>query len=271
MILHGAPVKEEIKAELIEKIKKLKRKPCLAIIQIGNREDANIYIRNKVKFGEEIGAEVLVKKESDISEKELIKNIQILNNNKEIDGIIVQLPLPRDLDADKILNTISVKKDVDGLSRTNDPENIVIPATARGVIALFDYYKIQIKNKKVAVIGQSALTGRPIADELEKRGAIVYRCDINTEDIPKITKDCDILVSAAGQARLVTGNFVNEKQIVIDVGINRISPESKLIGDVIFEEVEPLVAAITPVPGGVGPLTVACLFENLLDLCYHAS
>lgn len=288
MILYGAPVRAKIKENLIARIKKLGRAPVLAVVQVGDREDSNIYIKNKIKFGEEVGVKVLLKKfDESIEEKDLIKEIEKLNKNENIDGIIVQLPLPKDLNAGKIINNLSPQKDADGLvSRaTLDTTMLVTPATARAVMALLDYYEIEVKGKKVVVIGQSILAGKPISDELERRGAEVVRCDSNTKNIPEIAKGCDILVSAVGKAELITKEFVSEKQVVVDVGINRITPlaplklrgESeeknaltkgpKIVGDIDFEEVEPLVAAITPVPGGIGPLTVACLFENLLDLC----
>jgi len=171
------------------------------------------------------------------------------------------------LDEKKVLNAVSVEKDADGLVSRGTLDTI--PATARGVITLLNFYKIEIKNKKVAVIGQSILTGKPIANEFEKRGAKVSRCDIHTRNIPEITKGCDILISATGKHGLITKEFVNEKQVIVDVGINRI--RGNVVGDVNFAEVEPIVTAVTPVPGGVGPLTVACLFQNLLDLCYHNS
>lgn len=279
MILYGAPVREKIKAELIEKIKKLDRNPVLAIVQAGDREDSNIYVRNKQKFGSEIGIEVRIKKfelDTNEKEKELIKEIKKLNKDENIDGIIVQLPLPEGFDSEKIINVIAKEKDADGLASPDQGEveseapGGVVPATARGVMTLLDFYQIEIKGKKVAVIGQSGLAGAPIADELEKRQAKVFRCDIETKNIPEIARNCDILISAVGKVGLVDKSFVNENQIVIDVGINK-SEDGKLIGDVNFVEVEPLVTAITPVPGGVGPLTVACLFENLIDLCYHVS
>jgi len=278
-ILYGAPIKEKIKEELIARVKKLKKSPVLAIIQVGDREDSNVYIKQKQKFGEEIGVKVALKKfEENTKEEELILEIERLNEDKNINGIIVQLPLPKNLNSEKILNSVSVQKDADGLvSKVVFDTN---PAAARGVITLLDYYQIEIKNKKVTVIGQGILAGKPIANEFEKRGAEVFRCDINTKNIPEITKKCDILISAVGKPDLITKEFVNERQVVIDVGINKISPpnpplilrggqkeeKSKLVGDVNFVEVEPLVYAITPVPGGIGPLTVCSLFQNLLDL-----
>jgi len=268
MILYGAPVKEKIKEILISRMQKLQKRACLpagrpvlAIVQVGNREESNIYIKQKQKFGEEIGAKVILKKfEENISEQELTDEVNELNNDGSINGIIVQLPLPGHINSEKIINLISVKKDADGLRG----DSSIIPATARAVMTLLEHYNIQTKGRKVAVIGQSILAGGPIANELEKRGAEVFRCDINTENIPEIAKKCDIVVSAVGKAGFITKGFINKGQVVIDVGINRI--EGKLMGDVAFEEVKPLVYAITPVPGGVGPLTVACLFQNLLDL-----
>lgn len=259
-ILYGAPVREKIKEILVERIKKLKRSLVLAIVQVGDREDSNVYIRNKIKFGEEIGAGVVLKKYADdIKEEELISEIEKLNKDENVDGIIVQLPLPENLNTEKIINTVLVGKDADGLVSEN-----IVPATARGVMTLLEFYEIELKNKKVAVIGQGILAGIPIAVEMEKRGAEVYRCDINTKNIPEVAKDCDILISAVGKPGLITKEFVNERQVVVDVGVSKMG--DKLVGDVNFEEVEPLIYAITPVPGGVGPLTVCSLFQNLLDL-----
>lgn len=289
-ILYGAPVKEEIKKKLIEKVKRLKKKPVLAILQVGDREDSNLYIKNKIKFGEDIGVAVELRKFKDLKienfknlqkpEEEILKTIKNFNEDKNIDGIIVQLPLPGSLDTKKILSQIKKEKDADGLTspltpllekeRGKDGTLLVTPATARAVMDILDFYKITVENKKVAVIGQSLLAGKPISETLEKRGARVFRCDINTENIPEIAKNCDVLVVAVGKAGLVMEEFVNKDQVVIDVGINKIAIEGgkkgKFVGDVDFEKVEPLVSAITPTPGGVGPVTVACLFENLLDL-----
>jgi methylenetetrahydrofolate dehydrogenase (NADP+) / methenyltetrahydrofolate cyclohydrolase len=264
-ILYGAPVREKIKAELIERIKKLGRSPVLAIVQVGDREDSNVYIKQKQKFGQEIGAKTKYLK-IEKKEKEIIDKIKELNEDERVDGIIIQLPLPNGVNTEKVLNEIKKEKDADGLAK----ESMVIPATARGVMAMLDYYGIELKGNRAAVIGQSILAGKPISDELERRGAVVFRCDITTPDIPVITRECDILISAAGKAGLITKNYINEKQVVVDVGINK-NDEGKLAGDVYFEEVQPLVVGISPVPGGVGPLTVACLFQNLLDLteCRH--
>ena len=291
-ILYGTPIKEKIKEELKIRVKKLEKEPILAIIQVGDREDSNVYIKQKQKFGGEIGIKVVLNKFVNISEEELESEIKKLNKDKNIDGIIVQLPQPKNLNTQKIINTVSVKKDADGLvskmpfdscSKKGIFDIDTVLATARGVMALLDFYQIEIKNKKVAVIGQGILAGIPIAIEMEKKGAEVFRCDINTKNIPEITKGCDILISAVGKPGLITKEFINERQVVVDVGINKTSPPThlleagersgqtktslpKLVGDVNYAEVEPLVYAITPVPGGIGPLTVSCLFQNLLDL-----
>ncbi|MEK7635163.1 MAG: bifunctional 5,10-methylenetetrahydrofolate dehydrogenase/5,10-methenyltetrahydrofolate cyclohydrolase [Patescibacteria group bacterium] len=283
-ILYGAPVKEEIKKELVERIKRLKTKLFLAIVQVGDRADSNVYVKNKQKFGEEIGAGVSINKFAEnISEEELIGEIENLNKDEKINGIIVQLPLSVGLDSEKILNNIAKEKDADGLTSPPAPlleagegrKKKTTPATARAVLALLDFYQIPMAGKNVAVIGRSKLAGAPIAEVLKSRGANVTVCNKSTPNTAQICREADILISAAGQAGLVTKDFVKTGQVVVDVGINQSckeafldgSQKTKLVGDVAFNEVEPIVFAITPVPGGVGPLTVACLFQNLIDLC----
>jgi len=289
-ILYSQPVREKIKEELGEKIKRLERQPVLAIVQSGNREDSSIYIKQKLKFGEEIGVQVRFKdlkieKLKDRGEGGIIEEIKRLNEDKEVDGIIVQLPLPDGFDKEKVLESILISKDADGLVSGSK----TIPATARAILKLLEYYEIEVRDKKVAIIGRSLLVGRPTAELLREKGALVSVCHRQTANMAEICRGSHILISAAGQAGLVTKDFVHPNQVVIDVGINTPPPASqwtsptlgevgqtnitgprKLVGDVNFAEVEPIVASITPVPGGIGPLTVACLFENLLDLCYNA-
>ena len=293
-ILYGAPVREKIKADLIKRIEGLEKKPVLVIVQVGDRPDSNIYIRNKIKFGEEVGAEVRLEKLNierlNDSEKEVLEIIERLNKDENVNGIIVQLPLPAGFNTEKVVASVSKSKDADGLvGSEGGGEMVVTPATARAVMRLLDFYKVEVRGKKAAVIGRSRLAGGPIARSLEEAGAEVYVCHRETPNIPDICRGADIIVSAAGQPNLVTKDYVKEGQVVIDVGINKVSNEiipstpltlsgelertdqksekQKLVGDVAFYEVEPIVSAITPVPGGVGPLTVACLFENLIDLC----
>lgn len=291
-ILYGAPVRERIKENLIRRVAELGKQPVLAIVQVGNRPDSNIYISNKIKFGEEVGVRVVLKKfeldtntqmsTNDTNQERVIEEIQKLNEDENVNGIIVQLPLPEGFDTEKVVRSISKEKDADGLvGSEKEGEVLVTPATARAVMQLLDFYKIDVNAKKATVIGRSRLAGGPIAKSLEQAGAIVTVCHKETTNVPEVCREADILISAAGQPNLVTKDYVKQGQIVIDVGINKIThpltpsltkregePEKpKLVGDVAFDEVEPIVTNITPVPGGVGPLTVACLFENLLDLC----
>ncbi len=296
-ILSGIPVREKVKVDLIERVRRLDFKPFLVVVQVGDREDSNIYIRNKIKFGESLGVGVILKKfDQDIGEAVLIKQVEQISQDKNVHGIIIQLPLPEGIDSTRVINSIPKNKDADGLTTSpltpllakerGREENIMLvtPATARAVESILDYYEIPVAHKKVAVIGRSKLAGGPIAISLRERGAEVFVCHKGTENTKDICKSSDIIVSAAGQAGLVGRDFVKEGQVVIDVGINKIAPppapspkgrggekdgletKPKLVGDVNFDEVAPIVEAITPVPGGVGPLTVACLFENLLDL-----
>ncbi len=271
-VLYGKPVRDSIKANLVERIGRLSFVPELVIFQVGDRDDSNIYINNKKKFGEEIGAKIRhIKLDESVEERVLIEEVKKMNNEESVSGIIIQLPLPKNMDTEKILSFISKEKDADGLREVGgeNEEIFVTPATARAVENILDFYNIEVLGKKVAVVGRSRLAGSPIASVLRKRGAQVEVCHKETLDTEAVCKSSDVLVSAAGQPSLITKDFVNSNQVVIDVGINRVN--ASVVGDVDFEEVEPIVKAITPVPGGVGPLTVACLFENLLDLCYNKS
>lgn len=285
MIFYGAPVREKIRSEIKSRVEKLGFKPRLAIVQVGDRPDSNIYVSKKINFGLEVGVEVVLKKfqcstnsrihTNDTNQERVIAEIRKLNEDKNINGIIVQLPLPKDFDTAKVVNVIDKLKDADGLRENAEAEGVLVtPATARAVLTLLDYYNVDIKNKKAVVLGRSRLAGGPIGKLLREMGAEVVVCHRGTQNIPTLAKKADLLVSAVGQPSFVNRDFVNENQIVIDVGINRIQVsdeknknQEKIVGDVNFDEVVGVVKAISPVPGGVGPLTVACLFENLLDLC----
>jgi len=273
-ILYSQPVREKIKEELGEKIKRLERQPVLAIVQSGNREDSSIYIKQKLKFGEEIGVQVRFKdlkieKLKDRGEGGIIEEIKRLNEDKEVDGIIVQLPLPDGFDKEKVLESILISKDADGLVSGSK----TIPATARAILKLLEYYEIEVRDKKVAIIGRSLLVGRPTAELLREKGALVSVCHRQTANMAEICRGSHILISAAGQAGLVNKEFVHPNQVVIDVGINRVQNQesriknlkSKIVGDVDFDSVSKIASYITPVPGGVGPMTVAALMQNLVD------
>jgi methylenetetrahydrofolate dehydrogenase (NADP+)/methenyltetrahydrofolate cyclohydrolase len=270
-LLSGKLVREKITESLKARVAGLGFVPKLAIIQVGDREDSSIYIRNKIKFGQEIGVEVEhLKFDASVSEREVLEKISGLNLDEAVNGIIVQLPLPAEMDAAKLTQAVAKSKDVDGLGFEDVGEMHLMPATTRAIFELLDFYQIDVKGKKVAIIGRSRLVGAPTAEMFRREGAEVSICHRGTQNMPDICKSADILISAAGQANLVTKDFVNALQTVIDVGINKLplpdSEKSRIVGDVNFEEVEPIVKNITPVPGGVGPLTVSCLFENLLDL-----
>ncbi len=259
-ILYGKVIADGIRAELADQISKLELKPTLAIVQIGDDPRSNIYIKRKIEFGESIGVMVkLINLNKDCSTEEVLGVISKLNLDNHVTGIIVQLPMPKHIERERVLSEIVGSKDVDGISGNSK----FIPATARGVMAMLDYYNVKLDGVNAVVIGRSDLVGKPVAGELRKRGAIVTVCHKGTDNIPDIARHASVLVSAAGEAKLVTSEFTNPDQVIIDVGINSI--EGGIVGDADFENIVDKVKAISPVPGGVGPLTVAMLFRNLFD------
>jgi len=273
--------------------------PQLAILQIGDLAESSAYINQKKLFGEKIGAKVTHKTyPAKVSEEELVADIKKLNIDSKIHGIIVQLPIPASLDKQKILDAVAPQKDVDGLTATNikrlwaNDERVIMPATVRGVISLLEHYEIPIEGQKVTVIGRSMLVGKPLALALLNKNATVTLCHRKTKNLAEEARNADILVVAAGSKHLIGKNFVKKGQVVIDVGINfadskvnakitenkiaknnlmgNLKPENeipkqKMVGDVDFEAVKDIVSAISPVPGGVGPMTVASLFQNLVE------
>jgi 5,10-methylene-tetrahydrofolate dehydrogenase/methenyl tetrahydrofolate cyclohydrolase len=274
-ILSGKNVRDEVVEKMKSEIQQLAVKPTLVILQVGDRQDSNSYIAQKKKFGDAIGALVIHERfEETASQKKILSSIRKFNLEKHVHGIILQLPIPEHLHKDELINAIDQSKDVDGLTHANnmlflahDPRAI-IPATAKGVLALLQFYNIQISGKKVTIIGNSDLVGKPIATAFEQQGAIITICDIRNKDLVPFTKSADIIVVATGNPKLITADHVSAGQIVIDVGITVYEYDGKrrLVGDVDFEAVEPIVAAISPVPGGVGPMTVTALFANLVEV-----
>jgi len=279
-ILSGKEIKEEIRESLKEKIQSFEEKLCLAIVKVGDRSDSDAYIKQKEKFGIEIGVDVKIFSFSErTSEEEIMGQIEKLNSDETVHGIILQLPIPEYLDEKRIIESIDKSKDVDGLTSFNvsllyKNKKSVVPATARGVLTLLDYYDIPVQGKNVVVVGRSLLAGKPIALGLLNRNATVTICHSHTEDLKKITKGADILIVVCGVKHLITEEYVSKNQIVIDVGIHDNNtdkgeleePNKKYTGDVDFKEVSKVVSAITPVPGGVGQMTVASLYENLMDV-----
>ncbi len=265
LLLDGKKVREHYIPLLMERIKKLSFSPCLVIIQVGDRADSDAFIKAKKSFAQKIGAqEIHVKLDEKVTQAEVLQQIQKHNNDEEVQGIIVQLPLPSHLDPDIIINSIDPKKDTDGLT----PQAIFMPATARGIRDLLKFYQVELVGKKVTVVGQSKLVGKPIAEMCKKEGAIVTVCDSKTTELEEKTKNTNILIVAIGKPLFIDEKYVSKGQIIIDVGITR-AADNVLHGDVDFEKVKDIVNAITPVPGGVGQMTVLALFENLVEACYN--
>ena len=260
----------EIKmADLKNKVNQLGTQLGLVVIQIGDDEASNVYVKQKEKLALEIGYKFVHKRyTSNVTNEEIIEYINELNNDDSIDGIIVQMPIPSHLDTELIQNTISPLKDVDGLTFFNTGRLVhgspaLVPCTPKGIVELLDYYNIDIEGKKAVVVGRSILVGKPIAHMLLNRNATVTICHSKTKDVSSYTKDADIVVVAVGKAGFLTGDMIKEGSIVIDVGISRI--DGKLYGDVDFESCKDKVSYLTPVPGGIGPMTVYELMNNVYE------
>lgn len=269
-IIDGKLVSSIIKENLKKEISSLDEKLTLVVIQVGNNEASNIYVNKKINLCNEIGINSIYKKYDDIDEENLIKEIEKFNNDSSINGILVQLPLPDSFNTKNVINSISYKKDVDGLTSINlgklyNNEESIIPCTAKGIMKLLDYYNVLLEGKKVSIVGRSNLVGIPLFKLLLDRNCTVTMCHSKTKDLKSILKESDIIISATGKKGLITFDMVKEGTVVIDVGISRI--DNKIYGDVCFDEVEDKASLITKVPGGVGPMTVICLMENTLD-CY---
>jgi|TARA_Y100000310_G_scaffold308996_1_gene352655 methylenetetrahydrofolate dehydrogenase (NADP+)/methenyltetrahydrofolate cyclohydrolase len=273
-IIDGKKIAEEVLLELKDKIDKLDKKPGLAVIIVGDNKASKIYVRKKEEACTKIG--IYSEKhelEESTSEEKLIELIDELNNKDDIHGILVQLPLPGHINEDKVINAILPSKDVDGfhpvsIGKLFIGENRLVPCTPKGIMKLIESTGEEIEGKNAVVIGRSNIVGKPVALLLLQKNATVTVCHSKTENINEITKNADILVAAVGKPKLVTEDMVKEGAIVIDVGMNR--TEEGLCGDVDFENVKEKCSFITPVPGGVGPMTVAMLMENCLE-CFEKS
>lgn len=266
-LLDGKVVKRQVLSELKEEISKLDRPLGLVVIQVGEDPASVVYVRQKEKMAISLGFNFQhIKFESNVSEDVLLERIEQLNNDDTVDGILVQMPVPKHLNPKVIQNAISPLKDVDGLTDINmgrliHNEESLVPCTPLGIMDLLKYYNISVKGKRVVVVGRSDLVGKPIFGLMMNADATVTLCHSKTEDISKITKKADILVVAIGQANFITANDIRKGAVVIDVGINRME-DGTLKGDVDFESVKDKVSYITPVPGGVGQMTVAELGRN---------
>lgn len=266
-LLDGKKVKEKILKDLKSEVSKLDRSLGLVVIQVGDDPASSVYVRQKEKMAELLGYSFRhIKLPADVTEKDLLIEINNLNNDDLVDGILVQMPIPKHLDQKIIQNAISPYKDVDGLTDVNmgklvHGEEALVPCTPKGIMRLLKFYKIDVLGKNVVIVGRSDLVGKPLASLMINSHATVTLCHSRSKDLAKITKKADILVTAIGKPKLIGRNYVKRGTVVVDVGINRLT-DGTLCGDVNFEEVKDKVSYITPVPGGVGQMTVAELGEN---------
>lgn len=280
-LIDGKKIAQEIKDEIAQKVNELikagGKKPHLAAVLVGNDGGSETYVAHKVKACEYVGYDsTLIRKEAIITEEELLKIVDELNKNNNIDGFIVQLPLPKHISEQKIIEAIDYKKDVDGFHPVNVGRMIIgipsfISATPFGILELLRRYKIETSGKNCIVIGRSNIVGKPMANLLSQKGypgdATVTVCHSRTKNLKEVCAQADIIIAAMGSPEFVTGDMVKEGAVVIDVGTTRVNSDEtksgfKLKGDVKFDEVAPKCSYITPVPGGVGPMTIVSLLHN---------
>ena len=277
MIIDGkkeaANLREEIKNEILEIKKKTNKNPSLTVILIGDFAPSQIYVRNKEKNSTEVGiTSNVIKYPKEVKEKEVLDKINELNNDKNISGILVQLPLPEQISKEKIINAIDPKKDVDGFNPINvgnlaSGYKSIVPCTPLGCLLLIKKVEKNLSGKHAVIIGRSNLNGKPMAQLLLKENCTVTVVHSKTNNLQEECLKADILVAAVGVPNLVKKDWVKSSAIIIDVGINKVG--DKIVGDVNFEEIKDNIKAITPVPGGVGPMTIACLLKNTLE-CFKA-
>lgn len=284
ILLDGKATADKIKAEIAEIVKKRisegKKQPHLAAILVGNDGASQTYVGHKERACEQVGFKsTLVKLDEDVTEDGLLSVINDINQNNDIDGLIVQLPLPKHIDENKVIEAISASKDVDGFHPVNVGKMMLgmpsfLPATPYGILKLIEHYNIQTSGKHCVILGRSNIVGRPMANLLSRKDkyadCTVTMCHSRTKNIEYFTKQADIIIAAIGIPEFLKGDMVKEGAVIIDVGITRIKSETskngyKLIGDVEFESVAPKSSYITPVPGGVGPMTIVSLLLNTLD------
>jgi methylenetetrahydrofolate dehydrogenase (NADP+)/methenyltetrahydrofolate cyclohydrolase len=277
-ILDGAAMARQVYDDLRARVAALRgagTTPGLATVVVGDNAASRVYVRNKVKACSDVGVHAEVHElPAETSEETLMSKIAELNSNSAIHGILVQLPLPRAIAAQRVLQSIALAKDVDGFSWSNlgalvDGHPQLVPCTPLGVMHMLDAAGAQLEGAHAVVIGRSSIVGKPVALLLIARGATVTVCNSKTPDLASFTRSADVLVAAAGRASLVTGDMVKPGAVVIDVGINRL-PNGKLVGDVDFETVKDQAGSISPVPGGVGRMTVAMLVSNTVRAAERA-
>ena len=281
-VLDGKKVAQKLKNNLKIEIENLKLKfncvPGLAVVQVGNVAASSVYVKAKTKSALEVGISIIDHHlEDKTTQEELISLIHKLNNQENVNGILVQLPLPKHINEQVILDSINPDKDADGFHPLNvgklsianyNDENLLIPCTPYGCLLMLKELKVQLSGKNAIVIGRSNIVGKPMAQLLLKESCTVTIAHSKTEDLPSVCSKADIVVAAVGKPQMIKGSWIKKNAIVIDVGINRVDlqkedgKKSQLVGDVMFDEVLSSASAVTPVPGGVGPMTIACLLRN---------
>ena len=272
-LLNGKELAQKLQQEMTQEVTALKEKglqPGLAVILVGEDSASQVYVRNKERAANNIGMySVVYRLPETTSEADLIAKIEELNQDDKIHGILVQLPLPKHINEDLVLDTIAPEKDVDGFHPMNlgnlfAGKPTMIPCTPAGIMELIKLSGLDLAGKNAVIIGRSNIVGKPMAHLLLQANATVTICHSKTKDLPKVAKQADVLVVAIGRANFVTADFIKEGAVVIDVGINR-DENNKLTGDVKFDEVAPLTSYITPVPGGVGPMTITMLMRQTIE------
>ncbi len=262
--------KEEMKAGMAGLESRFGRKPCLAVIIVGDNPASRSYVRGKIKAAEFVGMESrLIELPREVSEEILLSAISELNADEKVDGILVQLPLPGHINEDKVIDAISVAKDVDGFHPSNVASlwlgrKCIVPCTPKGIIKMIESTGVEIAGKKAVVVGRSNIVGKPVAKLLLDRNATVTIAHSRTKDLAAVCREADILVAAVGRPKMITSDMVKPGAVVIDVGINRVA-DGTLVGDVDFGPASEVAGYISPVPGGVGPMTITMLMENTIE------
>ena len=274
-IINGKELALSLKQEMADDVatftEKYGRVPHLVVILVGEDPGSVSYVTGKAKASAEVGIKnTTIRREATITEEELLGIIDELNADNEVDGILVQLPLPKHIDSDKVIAAIRAEKDVDGFHPMNVAnlwlkQPCTLPCTPKGIIKLLKRANVEIAGKEVVVIGRSNIVGLPVSKLLLNENATVTIAHSRTKDLKEVTRRADILVVAIGRPKFVTADMVKPGAVVIDVGVNRDPETKKLCGDVDFAAIEPIASAITPVPGGVGPMTITCLMENTIE------
>ena len=261
-------LRRNIKVETTDLISEFNKQPHLVVILVGENPASESYVRSKERACIRAGMKsTLIRKNASIKEAELIDIIENLNKDESVHGILLQLPIPKHINEDKVINLITPLKDVDGfcnenVARLNKGQSALVPCTPLGITKILEEYNIDPTGKHCVIIGRSQIVGKPMAALMLKRNATVTVCHSRTKNIRELTKQADILIVAIGRANMVDASYVKPGAVVIDVGINRV--DGKLTGDVAFDDVKDIAGYITPVPGGVGPMTIACLLDNTL-------